>query len=222
MLSRMFSLPLVLGALLLAGPASAVTKTFNLVSGNLSTGSTMSTLNEGGNHVIAVTGYVTLDDDGLGNVTLLDMQLAHLGNEVGFPPFISVVLTRPSIQLGAGSVVGAGSFATSAVFGSTDIIQPGGTGLCTDGILLCSGLATPLPSGIPFPLPSPLTGVALGTWTFSGSGTGLLATFQYGPTVAGSTDTLKIVAAVPEPSTIVLVAIGLVGLGIRRSHAAKN
>ena len=214
MLSLKFSLPLVLGALLFAGPALAVSKTFNLTLG-----SQMTTVNAGGAHFAPVSGSVTLDDDGLGTVTLTDMSLSHAGYEVGSPPFISIVLTRPAINLGAGPVAGSGSFATSATFGSTDIAQPGGTGFCTDGILTCA--ANGLPTGA-FPLPSPLTGVALGTWIFSGSGTQLLATFQYGPTVSGSTDTLTIIAGVPEPSTIVLVAMGLVGLGIGRSRAAKN
>jgi hypothetical protein len=215
LLSRKFSLPLVLGALLLASPAFAVSKTFYLVAG-----SQMITNNAGGNHFVGVTGSVTLDDDGLGNVTLTDMSLAHIGSEVGLPPFISVILTRPAINLGAGSVAGTGSFATSALFGSTDIAQPGGTVLCTDGIITCASQTPPLPSGFAVPLPSPLTGVALGTWTFTGSGTQVEALFQYGPTTAGSTDTLHIIAAVPEPGTMVLVALGLVGLGIRRSRAA--
>lgn len=214
MLSRKFSLPLFLGALLLASPAFAVSKTFNLIAG-----SQMSTVNAGGAHIVTVTGSVTLDDDGLGTVTLTDMSLAHVGNEVGFPPFISIIITRPAINLGAGPVAGSGSFATNSVFGSTDIAQPGSTGFCTDGIVTCA--AQSLPSGS-FPLPNPLTGVALGTWTFVGSGTGVLATFQYGPTVSGSTDTLTIVGAVPEPSTMALVAIGLVGLGIRRSRPVMN
>jgi hypothetical protein len=182
----------------------------------LETGSTMTTTNAGGAHIVAVTGSVTLDDDGLGNVTLTDMSLSHVGYQVGFPPFISIILTRPAINLGAGSVVGTGSFLTTATFGSTDIAQPGAGGVCTSGIVTC--VSNGLPEGA-FPLPNPLTGVALGTWTFAGVGTALDAVFQYGPTVSGSTDVLHIIAAVPEPSTMALVVMGLAGLAIRRRRS---
>jgi hypothetical protein len=178
------------------------------------TGATMTTTNAGGAHIVAVTGSVTLDDDGAGNVTLTDVSLSHVGYQVGFPPFISIILTRPAINLGAGPVAGTGSFLTGASFGSTDIVQPGATGVCTSGIVTCAGNS--LPEGS-FPLPSPLTGVALGNWTILNDF--LDATFQYGPTVSGSTDVLHLFA-VPEPGTLSLVAIGLVGLAIRRRNAS--
>jgi hypothetical protein len=205
LLSRKLWLPLF-GALLIASSASAVSKTFTMIAG-----SNMTTTNDGGVHVVPVTGSVTLDDDGLGTLTITDISLSHVGNEVGLPPFISVIITRPAINLGAGPVAGSGSFLGGASFGSTDIAQPGGTVLCTDGFILCS--AQGLPSGIPVPLPTPLTGVALGNWTILNSL--LTASFQYGPTVSNSTDVLTLVA-VPEPGTALLLAGGLLGMALRR------
>lgn len=204
MLSRKIWLPLF-GALLAASSASAISTTFTMIAG-----STMTTVNGGGSHVVPVTGTVTLDDDGVGNVTITDMSLAHVGFEVGSPPFISVIITRPAINLGAGSVAGTGSFTTGALFGSTDIAQPGATGNCTDGFITCASQT--LPSGV-FPLPSPISPVALGNWNILNNF--LSATFQYGPTTSGSTDTLHLVA-VPEPGTALLMAVGLMGMALRR------
>ena len=77
MLSAKFSLPLALGALLLAGPASALSSTYDVA------GSTMSMVNQVCNPcVAAVTGTITLEDDGLGNVTLTDVSLAHASKSV--------------------------------------------------------------------------------------------------------------------------------------------
>src|SRR5262245_4661168 len=82
LLSRKLWLPLFFGALLCAGSASALSQTFTLIAG-----STMTTVNGGGTHVVAVTGSLTLNDDGVGNVTLTDLSLSHVAYEVGLPPF---------------------------------------------------------------------------------------------------------------------------------------
>jgi hypothetical protein len=79
--------------------------------------------------VAPVTGSVTLDDDGLGNVSLTDMSLSHAPYQVGLAGFLSVVIARPSITLDADPVAGTGSLVTSVVFGATTLTEPGGTAL---------------------------------------------------------------------------------------------
>ena len=111
LLSRMFSLALCGAALLFASSAMATPITYPM------TGSTMSQDNTaaGGacTHAtcnVAVTGNLTLDDDGLGNVTLTQVNLAHPSYQVGPGlPVLSVIITRNAITLGAGSVAGTGS-----------------------------------------------------------------------------------------------------------------
>jgi hypothetical protein len=218
LLSRKFPLPLFFGALLLAGSASALSTTYGLLAG-----STMTTVNGGGSHSIALTGSITLDDDGVGNVTITNLSLSHGAFQIGSPPLVSVVTNRPSIVLGSGPVAGTGSTLTSATFATaTTVDQSTGTLQCDDGLFTCAGppVNFPGPAGVPLPLTSPL-GLTFGTFNFTGLGTNLSAVFQYGPTVAGSTDTVTLVATVPEPGTLVLLAAGLVGFGIRRRHSAS-
>jgi hypothetical protein len=163
---------------------------------------------------VAVTGTVTLDDDGLGNVTLTDVDLAHVGYQVGLVPIISVVLERTDISLGAGSLVGTGSLTSSVVLGATSINNIG-TSTCTDGGLTCASLGIPAGAS---PLPTPLP-VNLGTWNFNPSGSALTATFTYftiNTTQGPATETLTLVAAIPEPTTGLLVAMGMIGLALRR------
>src|SRR5262245_37002507 len=107
-------------ALLLAGPVSAVSTTYDM------TGTTMRMFNQVcGPCTAAVTGTVTLDDDGAGNVLLTDLSLAHAGYEIGRPTLLSIVVERTSIVLGAGSVAGTGSTLSSVTFGPTTILQSG-------------------------------------------------------------------------------------------------
>jgi hypothetical protein len=209
LLSRALPL-LAVGAFLFAGAASALPTTYTLIGG-----SQMSMTNAAcAPCTVAVTGTVTLDDDGLGTVTLTDVSLAHASYQVGLVPIISVELERTNISLGAGPVVGAGSLTTDVVFGSTDITNIG-TSTCTDGGLTCASLGIPAGAS---PLPTPLV-VNLGTWDFDSFGSGFTATFQYF-TIATSqgpaTETLTLVAAIPEPTTGLLVAMGMIGLALRR------
>jgi hypothetical protein len=167
---------------------------------------------------VPVTGSVTLDDDGAGNVALTDMNLAHDAYDSGPPGFTSIVLDRDSITLGAGSVAGTGSTLESVAFGPTALAHAG-TITCTSAPYPCASLLG-VPDGT-YPLPSPVA-VDLGTWTFDGLG-GLSASFVYTMLSGGATETLHLVgsdAAIPEPGTGLLVIAGLLGLaGWRRRRA---
>jgi hypothetical protein len=195
---------LVLGAFL-AGSASALPTTYFMT-----TGAQMSMVDLACSPcTVPVTGSVTVDDDGAGNVTLTGMSLAHVSYQIGLPSFISIILTRSSISLGAGSVAGTGSTQTSAVFGPTSLANVG-TVSCTSGTLTCT-TTLGIPDGT-FPLPSPVA-VNLGTWLFDGLG-GLTASFVYLER-SGATETLMLAGTttpVPEPAPALLLAAGLIGL----------
>ena len=207
MLSSKFPLPLALGALLLAGSASALPVTFNVA------GSTMSMVNQVCNPcVVPVTGTITIDDDGLGNVTLTDVSLAHAPYEVGLAAFVSVIIDRDSISLGAGPVVGSGSTAGGIVsFGSTTFDQVGTT-TCTAGAFPCS--ITGLPDGST-PLLSPVGPLALGNWAFDLLGNLNSASIVY-TNQGGTNPAVETLHLVPEPGTAALLVAGLVGMALRR------
>jgi hypothetical protein len=203
---------LAVGAFLFPGAATALPTTYQMTAG-----SQMSMVNQACSPCsVPVTGSVTLDDDGSGNVTLTGVSLAHDPYQVGLPAFVSIVLDRDSITLGAGIVVGTGSTLGSALLGPTSLAHVG-TISCGSGILTCASVLG-IPDGT-FPLPSPV-GVNLGTWTFDGLG-GLSASFIY-TTLSGAsaaTETLYLFGSatpIPEPGTSLLVAAGLIGLWLRR------
>jgi hypothetical protein len=211
LLSRMFSLALCGAALLFASSAMAIPITYPM------TGSTMSQDNSaaGGacTHAtcnVAVTGNLTLDDDGLGNITLTQLNLAHPGYQVGVPGLLSVVITRNQITLGAGSVAGTGSTINS-------IVSFPGTSFAQIGTTNCTAIAFPcaiagLPNGIS-PLTTPIP-IPLGNWSFDAFGN-FTATVVY-TNQNGAVEHLNLVGTVPEPGTALLLATGLVGLAARR------
>jgi hypothetical protein len=129
------------------------------------------------------------------------------------------VLARSNIRLGAGSVTGTGSTQTSALFGSTTLANTG-TVTCQSGFLTCTSTLG-IPDGT-FPLPSP--GMrALGTWVFDGFG-GFSASFVYN-TLSGANNAVETLflfgssTPVPEPSTGLLLGLGLIAL---RARHARN
>ncbi len=210
MLSRKFSLPLVVGALLLAGPAWAISTVYDM------TGSSMVMVNSGGlctaltPCIAPVTGFLSLDDDGVGNVTLTSMSLSHGPYEVGSPPALSVILDRVSItptaaDLGSGTTVNG-----VTTFGSTTLWQTG-TVTCA-GVCSFAGLpvgVTPLANAVP---------VNLGAWSFDLLGNLSFASIVY-TSNALATETLNLTGTpttVPEPGTAMLLVAGLVGMALRR------
>jgi PEP-CTERM motif len=211
-MSRPIGCPAALFAfvLLLAGPVSVVSAVFDV------DGTTMRMFNQVcGPCTAAVTGTLTLDDDGAGNVVLTDLSLAHAGYQIGSPTLLSIVVERSSIVLGAGSVAGTGSTLTSVVFGSTTITQTGSV-TCTAVTLGCDFVG--LPAGAtPFDQ-SPLA-VDLGKWSFDAAG-GLSARFTYmAVTSPPAIEYLYLVGTpVPEPGSGVLLAIGVIALGSRRRN----
>jgi hypothetical protein len=206
LLSRKLSV--VVSALLLAGPASAIPVVYTAIAG-----SKMTMVNQACNPncSVPITGTVALEDNGGGTVTLTGMSLAHAPYQVGLPGFLSVVLERTSITLDAGPVAGPGSTLTSVVLGPTSIAQVG-TVTCTSGFLNCGGQG--LTEGS-VPMASPIP-VNLGTWNFTDSGTNLSAVFTYFSVPSQATETLTLVATIPEPATALLVSGGLLGLALRR------
>lgn len=204
------SLPLLAAALLVAGSASALPTTYYMWPGTQ-----MSMVNQlcaPGACTVPVTGTIELDDDGLGNVTLTDVNLTHIPYQVGLVGLISIVIDRDSITLGAGSVAGTGSTLTSVLFGSTSFAQVG-TITCTGGVVSCATAGLPAgASALASPIP-----VTLGTFTFDGLG-GFTASILYTST-AQATETLTLNGSttfIPEPGTGLLVAMGVFGLALRR------
>jgi hypothetical protein len=214
-------LPLAVGALWLAGAASALPTTYSMASG-----SQMSNENLACTPVpctVPLAGSVTLDDDGAGNVVLTNVSLSHAPYEVGLLPFVSVMIDRDSITLRSGSVAGTGSTLTSVLFGPTSFTNVG-TITCTSGTITCSSILG-IPEGT-FTLPARVN-VDLGTWVFDGAG-GLSASFVYNLLSAGggpATETMVLVgttAPVPESGTGLLVALGVLGLALRRSLSRRR
>ena len=214
LLSRIFSLA-ACGALVLgAGSASALSTVYSalgsvMAQDNTAAGGacTFATCN------VAVTGTLVIDDDGLGNVTLTSLQLSHNGYEVGPAGLISIVIDRDFINLGQGnSVLGTGTTLNGVTsFGSAQIYQYGST-TCTALLFPC--VLAGLPDGAS-PLTSPIGPLAFGNWTFDAFGN-LSASIQY-TNQNGAIEQLTLAGTiVPEPSTILLVAAGVVGLAIRR------
>jgi hypothetical protein len=215
LLSMKFSLPLALGVLLSAGSAAAIPTYYDV------TGSTMSMVNQACNPcTVPVTGYVVLDDDGLGNVTLTTVALSHNPYEVAIPSFVSVIIDRDAIGLGLGVAPGTGTtVGGNVLFGSTQLYQYGTT-TCTTGAFPCS--ITGLPEGAS-PLTIGNTGpVALGTWAFDLLGNLTSASFVYTDLSSSpnpAVETLNLVGTpvpVPEPGTAALLVAGLVGMALRR------
>jgi hypothetical protein len=209
--------PVLLAAavLLLAAPASAISTTYS-VGGD----SRMSMANQlCVPCTVPLTGSVTIDDDGAGNVAITNVSLSHAAYQVAFPSFISVILERTSISLGAGSVTGTGSTLTSALFGATSFANTG-TIACASGAITCVSLLG-IPDGT-YPLPSPVA-VNPGTWVFDGLGD-FSASFTYAM-LGGANSSIETMylfgssAVVPESATGTLVAFGLVGLALRRRAA---
>lgn len=205
-------LPVLAVSAFLASGSAAIPTTYSMTAGSRMSMSNLACVP----CTVPVTGSVTLDDDGAGNVALIDVSLAHDAYQVGLVGFVSIVLDRDSIALAAGSVSGTGSTLTSAVFGSTTLAHVG-TITCTSGAVTCASVLG-IPDGT-YPLPGPVS-VSLGTWTFDGLG-GLSASFVY-TVFSGAnpaTETLFLAGAaapIPEPTTSLLVAAGLVGLSRRR------
>ncbi len=202
-LFRTFPLSLLIGALLIAGPASAVTTTYDM------TGSTMVMTNQVCLPcTVAVTGSLTLDDDRLGNVTITSMNLAHDPYQVASPSVVSVILDRDSITLGAGPLAGTGTTVGGAALFRVTTLAQTGTVTCTGS---CSFLG--LPVGVTTLTPSVFA--ALGTWAFD-----LLGNLTAGPilyTPGAASETLNLVGTpVPEPGTALFMAAGLVGMAVRR------
>jgi PEP-CTERM motif-containing protein len=211
LLSRIFSLAACGAFVLGAGSASALSTVYtvdgfsSMAQDNTAAGGscTFATCN------VPVTGTVTIDDDGVGNVTLTNVSVAHNGYQVGPAGLISIVIDRDSISLGAGPVLGSGSTISSVVsFPATSFAQVGTT-TCTAIVFPCA--LAGLPDGVS-PLTSPIP-ISLGNWTFNNFG-GWSAQMLY-TNQAGAKEVLTL-GAVPEPNTIALVAAGLVGLAIRR------
>jgi hypothetical protein len=215
LLSRIFSLA-ACGALVLgAGSASALSFAYNASPGSVMAqdntvaggACTFATCN------VPVTGTILIDDDGIGNVTITNLSLSHNGYEVGPAGLISVVIDRDFINLGQVPVLGSGTTLNGVTtFGVASVYQYGST-TCTPIVFPC--VLAGLPTGVS-PLATPIP-INLGNWAFDAFGN-LSAVIQY-TNQAGAIEQLTLGASptpVPEPSTIALVAAGLVGLAIRR------
>jgi len=206
----MLSLPLLVGALLVAGSASAITTYYDV------TGSFMSMVNQVCNPcTVPVTGYFVLDDDLGGNVTLTNMNLAHIPYEVASPfAGLSVILDRDSISV-SGTAAGLGTtVGGNTVFGPALLAQIG-TATCTPLGFPC--IFAGLPTGV-----SPLTpgvSVNLGSWAFDLLGNLTSAPIIYTNNPGQAVETLNLFGTpvpVPEPGTAVLMMAGLVGIAMRR------
>ena len=205
--SHGFSTLLFTGALLLADPVSALSTVYDMA------GSTMRMNNQVCSPcTVAVSGTVTLDDDGAGNVVLTDLNLAHAAYQVGNPAVLSIEVERSSILLGAGSVAGVGSTLTLVAFGSTTIAQSG-TVSCTPMGIGCDLVG--LPVGVTAFADSHT--VNLGMWTFDALG-GFEANFKYMTvTSPPAIEFLNLVGTpVPEPGSGVLLAIGTILVAAKR------
>ena len=217
LLSRIFSLA-AFGALVLgAGSASALSTAYSATVGSLMAqdntaaggACTFATCN------VAVTGTIVIDDDGVGGVTITDLSLSHNPYQVGPAGLISILIDRDFINLGQVPLAGSGTTLNGVTaFGSAPVYQYGST-TCTPIVFPC--VLAGLPTGVS-PLTSPIGPLAFGNWNFDAFGN-LSAQIQY-TNQGGAIEQLTISASpVPEPSTMLLVAAGVVGLAIRRRSA---
>jgi hypothetical protein len=203
---------LVASVLLLAASASALSTTYTLVGDSRMSMSNQLCVP----CTVPLSGSITIDDDGAGNVALTDLSLSHAAYQVAFPSIVSVILQRTSISLGAGSVTGTGSTQTSALFGATSFANTG-TIACLSGAITCVSLFG-VPDGT-YSLPSPVA-VTPGSWLFDGLG-GFSASFTYA-SLGGANSSIETMylfgsgAVVPESATGALLAFGLIGLALRR------
>ena len=135
----------------------------------------------------------------------------HGPYQVGNPALVSVVSQRDAIGARGGPVrAPVLRSARAASFPVPTLFNQVGTSTCTTVLFPC--VVAGLPEGVS-PLPSPIP-ITIGALNFDAFGN-FTASIVY--TVnPNATETLTLVGTVPEPSTMLLVAAGVVGLVLRR------
>jgi PEP-CTERM motif-containing protein len=219
LLSIRFSLSLLVG-LFLASSGSAISINYDL------TGSFMATSNAAcAPCTVPVTGTMTIDDDGAGNVSITALNAAHVAYQVASPSIgLDIQLTRTSITLGAGSVAAAfgGSTTTAAAFGGTTLNQVGSITCADTGgpVINCTLAGFPLGGGTA-PLPPTQAVASMGAFTFDAFSNFSCAIpcITYNATGGANPSSEFLVlngTVVPEPTTAVLFGLGLLGMTLRR------